>query len=333
MSRPSQSRGSHGHIAAALLWVAALAQLASCKAAAPPPPFDGARAYEDVRQQVAFGPRVPGSEAHRRCAEWIVARLRACTDHVRVQAFRHVMPADPRYDLLPDTLELTNIIASFRPEVPQRLLVCAHWDSRPWADEDPDSSRHSVPVQGANDGASGVAAGLELGRIMAQAPPPFGVDIVFFDGEDLGARGDLAGYLVGSKWFVSQARSYQPMAVVLLDMIGDADLSIPREGFSDSLAFELTELVFAKATALGLAAFVDSVGLPVVDDHLPFLLNGIPAVNLIDFDYPHWHTVADTEDRVSAVSLATVGRLLVGLIYETPVESYEHLRTPGGRSR
>jgi glutaminyl-peptide cyclotransferase len=335
MSHYRLPRSSPRRLCVALFSAALFALLATCAGPrAERPAFDGTRAYEDVRQQLDFGARVPGSEAHRRCAEWILDRLRTTTEHVSRQKFHHVLPAtDPRYAALPDTLELSNLIASFRPELTRRILICAHWDSRPWADEDPDSTRRELPVPGANDGASGVAVGLELARILGLAPPPFGVDLVFFDGEDLGTSDDLSEFLVGSKWFAAQARNYRPMAVILLDMIGDADLKIAREGFSDSLAFGLTQLVWDQAGRLGLAAFVDSVGTPVIDDHLPFLFNGIPALDLIDFDYPHWHTTADTADKVSAASLATIGRLLVALVYETPAESYEQLRTGVPRPR
>jgi Zn-dependent M28 family amino/carboxypeptidase len=216
-----------------------------------------------------------------------------------------------------------NIIASFRPEATRRVTVCAHWDSRPWADEDPDKSRQAEPVPGANDGGSGVAVCLELARLLGAAPPPFGVDLLLFDAEDQGPSGKPEEYLIGSRWFVSQARSYRPIAVILLDMVGDAHQNIAREKYSDSLAPGLVDLVWGLADSLQLAGFVDSVGYAVIDDHLPFLLNGIPAIDLIDFYYPPWHTVADTPDKVSAASLETVGRLLRQLIYYTPVETIE----------
>jgi hypothetical protein len=300
-----------------------------------PVAFDGALAYRHVQTQLEFGPRVPGTEAHRRAADWIAAELRKTTEQVRRQAFFHTLPESgaARRGGLKDTLPLFNLIASFAPEKADRIMICAHWDSRPWADEEPDSSLHEFPVPGANDGASGVAVGLELARILGLTPPPLGVDIVFFDGEDLGTSDDLGQFLLGSKWFVSRAPNYRPLAVILVDMIGDADLQIPKERFSDSLAPALTQLVWDKAASLGLSAFVDSVGLPVVDDHLPFLFSGIPAVDLIDFDYPYWHTLADTADKVSPESLAVVGRLLSALIYDTPVEEYRRLQgPPGGRS-
>jgi hypothetical protein len=300
--------------------------LAAACAPAEPPPFDAQRAYADVVRQLEFGPRVPGTEAHRRCADWLASELRKTTEEVRRQAFFHIPPAAPGSDLRSsDTLALWNIIASFQPRHPRRITICAHWDSRRWADQDPDSSRHNDPVPGANDGASGVAVCLELARMMGQVPPPFGVDVILFDAEDQGHSEDVSEFIIGSQWFVRQAPNYRPQAVILLDMIGDRDLAIPREGYSDTLAPGLTDLVWNTAARLGLTAFVDTVSGPVVDDHLPFLFNRIPAVDLIDFEYTYWHTVDDTADKVSVESLATIGRLLTELIYRTPIEHYDSL--------
>ena len=244
--------------------VAVMVALAVACAPAEPPPFDAARAYADVEKQLEFGPRVPGTEAHRRCADWLASELRKNTEEVRRQAFRHIPPAAPGSDVLSsDTLALWNIMASFEPRSPNRITICAHWDSRRWADHDPDSSRHNDPVPGANDGASGVAVCLELARMMGQVPPPFGVDIILFDAEDQGFSEDVSEFIIGSQWFVSQAPNYRPKALILLDMIGDRDLSIPREGYSDTLAPGLTDLVWTTAARLGLSAFVDTVAGPV----------------------------------------------------------------------
>jgi glutaminyl-peptide cyclotransferase len=286
-----------------------------------PPPFDGELALSHVQSQVDFGPRVPGTEGHRRCADWLALELSKYTDDVRRQAFYYV----PLTDLGKrgtDTVYLWNIMAAFRTDAPYRIMMCAHWDSRPWADQDPDSANHNTPIPGANDGGSGVAVCLELARLMSAVPPDIGVDLVLFDGEDQGPSGKVNEYLIGSRWFASKAPNYRPLAVILLDMVGDRDLGIVREAYSDSLAPGLTDLVWATADSLGLTEFSDSVGTHVIDDHLPFLFNGIPAVDIIDFDYAYWHTVEDTMDKVSAESLERIGRLMVALIYRTPAESY-----------
>ena len=287
-----------------------------------PRPFDAESALADVEKQLGFGPRVPGTEAHRRCAQWLARELRATTQHVVAQEFRLVPPGDSVSPAPTDTLTHWNIIAAFNRESTDRIMICAHWDSRRWADQDPDSARHRDPVPGANDGGSGVAVCLELARIMGESPPPFGVDLVLFDGEDQGRPSHPEEFLMGSKWYVRQAPGYRPLAVILLDMIGDRDLGLPREAYSDTLAPALTDLVWQSAARLALPAFTDSIGGAVVDDHLPFLFSGIAAVDIIDFSYPHWHTIEDTTDKVSAESLDQIGRLIRELIYYTPVEDF-----------
>ena len=301
------------------LQAGAFALLLVCCARTPAeaPPFDGQRAHADVVTQVNFGPRIPGTAGHRRCADWLAAELSKHTETVRRQAFYHVKDTAGGS---PDTLHLFNLIASFNPDNPRRIAICAHWDTRPFADEDPDTLQRLEPVPGANDGASGVAVCLELARLLGATPPPFGVDLILFDAEDQGPRGHTDEYLIGSRWFASQARQYRPVALLLMDMVGDAHLNIPREGYSDSLAPGLVDLVWGAADSLGLSGFVDTVGPHVIDDHLPFLLNGIPAIDLIDFDFPEWHTVSDTPDKVSAESLEQVGRLMRHIIYHTPLE-------------
>lgn len=306
----------------------------SCSAPEPPP-FDGSRALADVVTQVDFGPRVPGTPAHRLCGEWLAAELKKSADHVTLQAFSHLSERGAsRTDSVPDTLEMWNIIASFNSESRDRVMICAHWDSRPFSDQDPDSNFHHVPVPGGNDGGSGVAVCLELARMMAVAPPPFGIDLVLFDGEDLGEQGSLTEYLIGSRWFVKQAKNYRPHAVILVDMIGDSNLNIPREGYSDSIAPALTNLVWNTAARLGIESFVDTLGSSIIDDHVPFLFNGIPAVDIIDFDYPYWHTHEDTADKVYASSLSDVGTVLRALIYDTPIEQFKiDLSIQGGIPR
>lgn len=307
----------------AAMWSLLALPVLSCFAPEPPA-FDGLRALSDVVTQVEFGPRVPGTVAHRRCGEWLAAQLRESAGDVKRQAFFHFSERGASgTDSVPDTLPMWNLIASFNTESTDRIMICAHWDSRPFSDQDPDSSFHHVPVPGGNDGGSGVAVCLELARMMAVVPPPFGIDLVLFDGEDLGEQGSLKEYLIGSRWFVQQAGNYRPQAVILLDMVGDENLSIPREAYSDSIAPGLTNLVWNTAARLGIESFVDTLGPPIIDDHLPFLYNGIPAVDIIDFDYPYWHTHDDTADKVSAASLSDVGTVMRALIYDTPVEQFK----------
>ncbi len=186
------------------------------------------------------------------------------------------------------------------------IILGAHYDSRLHANQDPDLAARELPVPGANDGASGVAALLELARVL-----PRDIDgqiwLVFFDAED---NGNIEGWdwILGSRAFADSLQS-KPDGVVVLDMIGDADLNIYLEGNSDSA---LSAEIWQQAAELGHEdVFINSVKYSMLDDHSPFLARGIPAVDIIDFDYPYWHTRADTLDKISANSLQAVGETLL----------------------
>lgn len=271
--------------------------------------FDGDRAFELLEAQVDFGPRAPGTEAHAKQLAWMRKFLEPLADRVTPHTFQF---ADPYSD---QTLQLTNLKASFRPELGTPVTLMAHWDCRPRADREP-GGPVDQPIPGANDGASGVAVLLALAEMFAETPPPVQVDLLFVDGEDWGQEGDHTHYSVGAKRFVADHPQYAPRAVILIDMVGDADLRIPMEQYSHYAAAGLVQSVFQRALQLGLTAFEPSVGPAVMDDHIPFLQAGIPAVDLIDFDYPYWHTLADTPDKCSPASLDQVGTLLASLVYQ-----------------
>ena len=212
---------------------------------------------------------------------------------------------------------MTNVVASFSLQKTERILLCAHWDSRPWADQDPNSENRDQPVLGANDGASGVAVLLEVARHIQLAEPKYGVDIVLFDGEDSGLPGQPDSYALGAQHFAKNKDfRYRPKFGILLDMVGDKDLQIYQEENSVNYAPQVVERIWNRAQGLGSSSFFASSGYQVTDDHLPLLNVGIPCVNLIDFDYEYWHTLADTPDKCSPESLAEVGRLILSLLYE-----------------
>jgi len=261
-------------------------------------------------EQCEFGARTPNSEAHRQCEDYLYNKLAACSGVYRKQKFVHY---DKRRG---DTLRLTNLIASFNPDYSRRILLCAHWDCRPWADSEEDSSRHSMPVPGASDGASGVAVLLMIAEIFKENPPPMGVDIIFFDGEDYGQAGKPDEWLLGSKYFTKNIGGYRPQYAVLLDLIGDADLNIHKEYYSQMKAGWLVSRIWKAAALEGAEHFFPDIKHSVYDDHIPFLEIGIPAVNIIDMDYKWWHTIEDTPDKCSAESLAEVGRVVLRLIYD-----------------
>ncbi len=277
------------------------------------PSFDSKRAFEYIEQQCAFGPRTPNSPAHDRCREYLLQKLQETTPICRRQQFIHI---DNKKN---DTLRLTNLIASFNPEHKTRILFCAHWDCRPRADKESDTSLHRQPVLGANDAASGVAVLLVMAEIMKFHRPPIGVDIVFFDGEDYGRDDYPEGWLLGSKYFVRNIGGYRPSAVILLDMIGDSDLQIHREYYSNTHARWLVDKFWKAAKIENAAHFFDDVKHTVLDDHVPFLQAGFPAIDIIDMDYPFWHTLADTPDKCSESSLGEVGRTLVRFVYDPEI--------------
>jgi glutaminyl-peptide cyclotransferase len=254
-----------------------------------PEEFDGQRAYADVEYQVALGPRVPGSEAHAEAVEWMLASLDAAGWEAQVQDAE--MMGHP----------IRNVVAR-RGNGSNWIIVGAHYDSRFWADEDPDPANHREPVPGANDGASGVAVLMELARTL---PKDLDTEIwlVFFDAED---QGRIPGWdwILGSRAFVD-ALEAEPDVALVVDMIGDVDLNIYMERNSD---LDLTQEIWAIAAELGYGdLFIPEFGYGMLDDHTPFIERGIPAVLIIDFDYPYWHTLEDTPDKVSPDSLQAVG--------------------------
>lgn len=285
----------------------------------PLPEFEATRAMALVQEQTAFGPRVPGTPAHDSTRVWLVRRLQAHADQVVEQQIRVPDPRDTSR-----TFVGSNIVASWQPDLRRRILLSAHWDSRPVADNDPDPSKRSQPVLGANDGASGVAVLLEIARLLDLHPLTrgVGVDIVLFDLEDLGTIDPAVPdslripFAMGSEMFVLHNPTYRPVWGVLLDMVGDEDLQIPKEGFSVEYAPEVVERVWASARRVGATAFLDEQGIPVQDDHVPFLRKGIPVVDLVHTPFPDtWHTTADTPERVSPESLGQVGRVVVDLVW------------------
>jgi Peptidase family M28 len=276
--------------------------------------FDGEAAYRYVETQVAFGPRIPNTEAHRQAGDWILTQLQRTADSAEVQAFEHVTASG-------DTLRLRNFIGHFRPTASERILLLAHWDSRPHADQSRNLADQQRPVPGANDGASGVAVLLGVADVLAATPPARGVDLLFVDGEDYGdfdgPNGQLGpDVLLGSRHYASTlAPDRLPLFAVLFDMVGDADLRIFQEGYSVSRAPEVVQRVWTVARDLGYAREFDpTVRYNLSDDHLPLLDRGVHAIDVIDFDYPPWHTVDDTPDKVSARSLGIVGDVAVTLV-------------------
>jgi glutaminyl-peptide cyclotransferase len=275
----------------------------------PPQEFVGSTAFGYIQSQLAFGPRVPGTPAHEKMGNWLDSLLHARADTLLVQSWNHVTGKG-------DTLRLRNFLARFNPAAEKRLLFLAHWDSRPVSDS-PTSRDSSHAVMGANDGGSGVALLLGVADILKRAPPTVGADLLFVDGEDYGdftkSPNDV---LIGSRYYgAHQAAGPKPLYAVLFDLVADKDLQIYQEGNSLVGAPEVVELVWDTAKELGYAGyFIASPRHTLIDDHLELQKAGIRAIDVVDFDYPAWHTQYDTIDKVSANSLQVVGDVAVELI-------------------
>ncbi len=277
------------------------------------PKFSGSSAFNFLTQQTSFGPRNPNSKGHRECLAFLENKLRQYADEVQMQTF-----TSPGYN---ETLSLVNVIAKFNPSAKSRVLLCAHWDTRPRAEQDTNKSKQNLPLLGANDAASGVAVLLEIASLLKQQPPSIGVDIVLFDGEDYGKESDLSKYFLGSRYFAkNKSADYNPRFGILLDMVGDKFLDLPKEQHSVQFAPDIVNLVWAKAKELGYSQFLDETGEQVNDDHLQLNEVGIKTIDLIDFNYPdqtnrYWHTHDDTPDKCSAESLEAVGTVLTHVVY------------------
>lgn len=270
----------------------------------PPQVFNAQRAYRDVQDQVALGARTPGSPAHAALQDYIVKTLQTSGWTVKTQSGNYAGKT------------LVNLIGKRGSQRPW-IILAAHYDSRLLADKDPNPELRNQPVPGANDGASGVAVLLELARTLPKETDKE-IWLVFFDAED---QGEIPGWewIMGSRYFVSQLDRH-PDAVVVIDMVGDAHLRIPKERNSDP---QLIQEIWSVAHELGYQEyFVDADGLSILDDHIPFLEQSIPAVDLIDFEYPYWHTTQDLPDKVSPFSLEIVGRTLYHWI------TYSETKTP-----
>ena len=273
------------------------------------PSFDAESAYAQVEAQLGFGPRNPGSPGHRKARDYLVAQLSKYADSVEEQDFIFVDGGKK--------IPMTNILAIFVPTDPgenlEKVMLGAHWDTRPFADQDPDPANQGIPIMGANDGASGVAVLIEIARVLSIKRPPREIIIALFDGEDYGV--DLDKFFIGSRYLAQNLGDYRPDYGILVDMVGDKNLNIFKEVFSQTGAPEIVEKVWNAADKLGYEEFRPNTKYSIMDDHIPFLNVGVKFIDIIDFDYPYWHTLQDTIDKIDAKSLKIVGDVLLEVIY------------------
>ena len=296
------------------------------------PNFNADSAYQFVAQQTSFGPRVPETQAHANCAEWLVSKLDGYADTVIVQDFRTRLFNDK-------SIDGKNIVAVFHPEAKKRIVLCAHWDSRPFADHDPDAANAHKPIDGANDGASGVGVLMECARLFKAQPLPeqLGVDIVLFDLEDYGPHQDEAElyydesvnhWALGSQYWSKHPHVYGYKAYygILLDMVGGSNPNFQKEYFSQGYAAWVSNKVWRKASDLGYRPyFTNELGTMISDDHIPMnQIAGIPTIDIIDLQpnssngcFPEvWHTVNDNLEHIDKETLGMVGKVLVNVVYE-----------------
>ena len=289
--------------------------------------FDADSAYSFVARQVAFGPRVPGTATHRKCGDYLVEKLRSygadvITQDVDLKAYNG------------DVLKARNIIAQFQPQKAERIMLCAHWDTRPWADSDPDKANHYKPLPGANDGGSGVGVLLEIARQLSMNPTKVGVDIIFFDAEDYGLHendvekysGNRHSWALGSQYwaYFPHVAGYAPRYGILLDIVGAPGSVFNPEYYSTYFAPGAVRNVWARAHKAGYSDyFVNEEGGAITDDH--FYVNttaGIPCIDIINCDPespngfgPYHHTMKDDMDWIDAATLKAVGQTVLTVIY------------------
>lgn len=291
------------------------------------PKFSADSAFEYIKNQVDFGPRVPNTEAHALCAEYLYTTLAMYTDTAQIQQFK-VRAFDGT------VLNGKNIIGSFFPEKKNRVLLCAHWDSRPFADYDADPNHHNTPIDGANDGASGVGVLLELARQISTHKPAIGVDIIFFDAEDYGPPREKqeptkhSFWALGSQYWAKNPHvvNYYATYGILLDMVGAKDATFFMEGYSLDYAPSVVNHVWNTANKLGYHQYFIFQQLGYIDDDHKYIneIIGIPTIDIIHLDressnntfFEHWHTVNDKIDVIDKHTLKVVGQTLLTVLFE-----------------
>ena len=288
------------------------------------PTFEADSAYTYVANQVAFGPRVPNSKAHKQCGDYLAAEL------TRFGAQLYVQEANLKaYD--GTLLEARNLIGSYNPELSKRVLLFAHWDSRPYSDHDPDPANLRKPLDGADDGASGVGVLLEIARQLGQQAPNIGVDILFCDAEDYGTPEFVDDYqpdtwCLGSQFWAKNplVKNYKAEFGILLDMVGGKGATFFREFQSMRSAAPIVQMVWSKARDLGYGKFfINADGGAITDDHQYVISGrGIPSIDIINYDpdtetgfASYWHTQKDNMDNIDRETLKAVGQTVLEVIY------------------
>ena len=289
------------------------------------PKFDADNAYNQVKAQVDFGPRNPGSRGHEETLNYLQNELKKYADQVQLQTFAYSGYNNEK-------LELTNIIGKFNPDSKRRIMLYAHWDTRPRSDHDPDPAKRNLPILGANDGASGVGILLEIAKILKNQKINYGVDIVFLDGEDYGKESDLSNFCLGSKYYAANYNQPTlPAFGILLDLVGDKDAKFAEEGNSLNYASDVVNMVWGIASQINATMFTATPGETIYDDHIPMNQAGLKTIDIIDAELVgantpvrrrnYWHTQGDTMANIGKNALQQVGDVLTHLIYSLQFNS------------
>ncbi|MBS4012202.1 MAG: M28 family peptidase [Bacteroidetes bacterium] len=289
------------------------------------PDFNADSAYYFVEKQVSFGPRVPNTVAHQKCADWLISKLTDFADTVHVQQAK-VRAYDGKI------LNISNIIGSFNPQHRSRIILCAHWDSRPYADYDPNPANHYTPIDGANDGASGVGVLIEIARILSLNNAPVGIDIILFDAEDYGKHENFKGqaddsWALGSQYWSKNPHisNYYAKYGILLDMVGASNATFKIEEYSYYFAPGIVRKVWETAQRIGYGNyFSNERGSYILDDHYYMnTIRGIPTINIIHQETRHghgffkqWHTIDDNMDVIDKETLKAVGQTVITVVFE-----------------
>lgn len=279
------------------------------------PRFSGVKAFQYLEKQCEFGPRNPGSTGHKEFANYLENFLKERFDNILIQDFEYIEPVTE------SLRKGKNFIVQFNQDAKYRLLIGAHWDTRAISDQDKNIEHKTLPVLGANDGGSGTAILMTLYDMFTADEPPIGIDLVFFDAEDVGRSFEGNTFAVGSEFFSKNLPIKKPDFAIIVDMVGDKQLNLPIERFSYNIAPKKVKEIWDMAEDLSLNAFEKRIVEEIYDDHIPLWENAqIPAIDIIDFKYPnlfynHWHTQQDIPENCSPKSLEQVGTLLLNYIY------------------
>lgn len=293
---------------------------------APVVSFCADSAFSYIKKQTDFGPRVPNTDAQLHCAAWLMKKLADFGAETTLQEFETVTFDNTK-------IRCYNIIGSYNPDCPARIILCSHWDSRPWADNDPDPTKHKTPVDAANDGASGVGVILEIARQLRNKAPEIGIDCIFFDAEDWGPGNDYKGEHLETFWGLGtqywakhpHKEGYRARYAILLDMVGGKGAQFSREMYSVYFSKQVVDKVWNTAASLGYSSvFKPKDGLYVTDDH--YFINTIakiPAIDIVPYVPsfrsssfgPTWHTTQDNIGNIDTKVLEAVGKTLITVIY------------------